>query len=528
MNTGAPASVTGVRPWHALLLGLTAATIGGCHALTEIVLVVDTDMEIPADVAQFVVTVEGATEMHMPLPVDLMVPGNLPATLGLLPATNGSDAPLSVTVEAYSQEGPRVLMQTAQTRFVPNERRMLRMVLSVSCLPVTCDADQTCQNGACVSIDQPAGSLSAWTGTVPDRPSRPSIIPVVGQSVWASGWHSAATEGTTLYAWGENQEGQLGTGNTQNGRIRRAVMKVQAPMSVGLGQKHSCICDGRNQAYCWGLNHDGELGLGNTSSPHMLPTAVPGVNDCMQIAGGDLHTCAIRNGGTVSCWGKNSYGQVGQTAGASVLAPVSVPGLAGIVQLGGGDGYTCALRDDKMVLCWGYNNSGQLGDGTMSAHAIPALVNGMNDVAEIAVGRTHACARQTSGMVWCWGGGSSGQLGNGTSTLFAVTPVLVTGLTDATQVVAGHMHSCALSKSTGVSCWGANNLGQLGVGTADSSNVPIHVPDLFEVTSLAGGSEHNCARHTDTKVSCWGANDVNQLGDGTTTNRKTPVTVAGF
>ncbi|MEO7669049.1 MAG: hypothetical protein ABIW57_06905, partial [Polyangia bacterium] len=314
MNTGAPSSVTGVRPWHALLLGLTAATAGGCHALTEIVLVVDTDMEIPDDVAQFVVKVEGATGMYGPFPVDLTVAGNLPSTLGLVPATDGSNALLSVTVEAYSQEGPRVLMQTARTRFVPNERRMLRMVLSVSCLPVTCDADQTCQNGACVPIDQPEGSLSAWTGSVPARPRRPPVFPVVGRSVWASGWHSAATEGTTLYAWGENSDGQLGTGNTQNGRIRRSVMRVQGPLSVGLGQKHSCICDGRHKAYCWGLNRDGELGTGNTTS-QQLPTVVPGVDDCVQIAGGDLHTCAIRTGGKVSCLGKNTFGQLGQPAG---------------------------------------------------------------------------------------------------------------------------------------------------------------------------------------------------------------------
>ena len=174
MNARAPAppSATGVRLWPAVLLALTAAAAGGCHVLTEIVLVIDTDMEVPADVAQFVVTVDGAAGMYGPLPVDLTVTENLPATLGLRPATEGSNAPLSVTVDAYSQDGPRVLMQTARTRFVPNERRMLRMVLSVSCLPVTCEADQTCQNGACVSSDLPADSLSVWSGIVPSRPQR--------------------------------------------------------------------------------------------------------------------------------------------------------------------------------------------------------------------------------------------------------------------------------------------------------------------------------------------------------------------
>ena len=226
----------------------------------------------------------------------------------------------------------------------------------------------------------------------------------------------------------------------------------------------------------------------------------------VQIAGGDMHTCAIRTGGTVYCWGRNSSGQVGQTAGAPVLVPASVPGLTGVVQLGGGDGYTCALREDKMVLCWGFNNSGQLGDGTTGSHAIPTLVSGWMTWRRLPWGgHTPVPARQAA-----WFGAGEVVLPGSSETApwpSPTHPVLVTGLTDAMQVVAGHLHSCALSKDrAGVFCWGDNNVGQLGVGaTPDSSNVPMRVPDLFEVSSLAGGSEHNCARHTGTVVSCWGA-----------------------
>ena len=505
-----------------VMLGLAAP---GCEPLTQIVLVVDTDMNVPYDLDKLAITIEGT-----PPGRTFMIPANgFPLTLGMVPATKDTVTPVTVTIAATVLDAP-VLTEKVHTEFVPDQSRMMRIVLSTACLPVTCDVSETCEAGVCQPIDRPGTSLPAWSGAAPARPPPPPPGDIVGQSVWASGWHSAAIQGTTLYAWGENNVGQLGTGNTTNAKVRRPVLKVQAPLSsVGLGQKHSCICDRFHQAFCWGANDNGQLGLGNLVQ-QTVATAVPGVVDCTQIAGADFHTCAIRQGGTVWCWGRNAFGQLGQPAGAVISVPQMVPGLIDVLEVAGGDGYTCVLQKDKTVSCWGNNNAGQLGDGTTVTRATPATVAGLTDVVEVAVGRVHACARQSAGTVWCWGSNERGQLGNGTQTASSV-PVAVVGLIDAAQVVAGHQHSCALtSGSSTISCWGNNSSGQLGVGATPAfSNVPSVVPGLYKVTSMAAGSEYTCARHSGgTDLSCWGDNLVNQLGDGSATTRRTPVSVAGF
>jgi alpha-tubulin suppressor-like RCC1 family protein len=297
---------------------------------------------------------------------------------------------------------------------------------------------------------------------------------------------------------------------------------------VGLGQLHSCICDQAKQAWCWGRNKEAQLGTGDVT-PSLIPTPVPALVDCEQIAGGAHHTCALRTDKTVWCWGQNTDGQTGQPAGAAlVMTPQMVPGLSDVAEVQCGEMYTCARKADGTILCWGRNESGQLGDGTMTARSTPAPVSNLTtDIAELAAGRFFACVRHTSGQISCWGNNSNGQLGVATPATSSV-PVPINGITDALQVTASHQHACVIHRATGVvSCWGGNLAGQLGDGTMTNSLTPVDVVQIVGVTSVAAGAQHTCASHSK-GVSCWGDNLVNQLGDGGTTNRSRPVTVSGF
>jgi alpha-tubulin suppressor-like RCC1 family protein len=261
----------------------------------------------------------------------------------------------------------------------------------------------------------------------------------------------------------------------------------------------------------------------------MVPTQVPNVTDCAQIAGGAQHVCVVRKAGTVACWGSNASGQGGQApAGSPTLtSPTTVAGLGDVAELKAGEKYSCARKNDMTVWCWGDNGFGQLGDGTTSNHATPAPVGGLGaDIVEIAAGRFSVCARHANGKASCWGQNDYGQLGNGTTTNSGV-PVDVAGVADATQLALGITHACVLRRSGVVSCWGGNMNGQLGIGTTTTSPVVVDVKDLTSVTSIAAGSVHTCARHA-AGLACWGENVVNQLGDGTTTDRWSPVSVAGF
>jgi alpha-tubulin suppressor-like RCC1 family protein len=167
---------------------------------------------------------------------------------------------------------------------------------------------------------------------------------------------------------------------------------------------------------------------------------------------------------------------------------------------------------------------------------------------EISLGDLHSCALDSHGSVVCWGDNRVGQLGTGSIVgpddcsdpnlvhpACAKTPVAVSSLTGVSYITAGNAHTCALLVDGTVKCWGANNYGQLGIGTTTGpatcymgeacSPTPVSVPNLAGVIAISAGASHTCAVLSDGSVRCWGWNIYGQLGDGTTQDSATPVAV---
>jgi hypothetical protein len=249
------------------------------------------------------------------------------------------------------------------------------------------------------------------------------------------------------------------------------------------------------------------------------------------VVAGTAHTCVLTTAGGVLCWGANSSGQLGDGTTAGRPLPTPVSGLtAGVAAIAAGNAHACAVTTSGGVKCWGLNLEGQLGDGTTSNQPAPVDVAGLGSgVAAATAGNFHTCALTAAGGVKCWGRNADGELGDGTTTR-RLTAVDVSGQANwISAVVAGSEHTCALTRTGAVRCWGANYNGQLGNGGTSPRRIPGDVPGFGGgATAIAAGHAHTCAVMATGSLSCWGWNFDGQLGDGTTQDRLTGTPVVGL
>jgi hypothetical protein len=282
-----------------------------------------------------------------------------------------------------------------------------------------------------------------------------NAVPMMGAGLAASGFSDfvdarpwgrydvGLRAGGTLvfYAWNAdaNTAGVFGDGTTTAtvGEIRTvpgittAVAFASYLDDFSSSPSHVCAILGPSGSVsCWGDDLAGELGIGGApgGSAVTTPTAValPPSETALSIAAGRLFTCVATASRNVYCWGDNSSGQVGSTAGGSFTTPVQVSGVTGALGVTARLDFACAWLIDGTVQCWGDNSVGQLGNGTLGPSSPPGPVSGLTNVARVSAGSQHACALRKDGTVACWGSSYDGQVGAG-----------LTGLVSAPQPVQG-------------------------------------------------------------------------------------------
>jgi alpha-tubulin suppressor-like RCC1 family protein len=321
------------------------------------------------------------------------------------------------------------------------------------------------------------------------------------RQVSAGSVHSLAVAADdTVYGWGENEYGQLGFDPHAPGSGIHSASPVPVPVAglsevtrVAGGYQHSLALRSDGTVWAWGDNQYGQLGDGTRFDRH-VPAPVHGISGVVAIAAGSHHNLALRSDGTVWAWGANYTGQLGDGIPINHLMPVVVPGLRDVVAIDAGAIHSIALRSFahpvlNEVLAWGDNGSGQLGDGTQVDRDRPTRVWAAGGVTAIAAGANHSLAATYTGRVLAWGSNFDGRLGDGTQDR-RLTPVSVVGLTGVSAVTAGDFFSAALRGDGTVWTWGDNQLGQLGDGTQGRRLTPVRVPGLGGVTEISAGSSH--------------------------------------
>ena len=369
----------------------------------------------------------------------------------------------------------------------------------------------------------------AVTAAAAATPATPPPAPLVVTQLAAGFRHTCALRSDgTVWCWGDNTTGQLGDATTTQALTPVRVVGITTATQITTGFRHSCALLADNNVRCWGDNSQAQLGTGAITAPRLTPVQTVNITTATQLGTGWDHTCAVLADGTIRCWGSNSSRELGVFTFAGLIpTPVQTQGITTATQITGGNQHTCALLADRTVRCWGSNYRGRLGAVT-SNNALFGTPN-ISTATQVTAGTRHACALLADRTVRCWGDNEQGQMGDGSPTDLAgrPTPVQTLGISTATQLAAGDQHTCAVLADRTVLCWGRNDAGALGNGDAVTPrSTPVQTQGITSAVQLAAGSGHTCALLADRTVRCWGFNNLGQLGDGTATNRLTPVTVA--
>lgn len=381
-----------------------------------------------------------------------------------------------------------------------------------------------------------------------------------------------------LVCWGNQANGRLANGTTAAGNITvpTFVSGVSSATKVSAGWDHACARNSSNQIYCWGGNAYGQLGVGNTTdSGTPQPVSVSIATD---ISTGLFYSCGIGSGGSAFCWGDGASGKLGNGSGASATLPVaarsgtlfdsiqagnnttcareisagdlicwgaayngilgdgepktqsyngvtpSLPGPATHISLGLNSTVACAVSNTKPY-CWGTNPYGVLGNGLMSAQPVTA-VKPDPGFTKVSLGRG-GCGIRATGQLMCWGPNHLNDtprstLGDG-SLIARNSPVYIDPGTSYIEVSVGYSHSCGITSSMQLKCWGYNALGALGIGSLVDSPTPVLVGNNYAKVSV--GDDSTCAIESSGSLQCWGSNSFGQVGDGTVVDRTTPVAV---
>lgn len=372
--------------------------------------------------------------------------------------------------------------------------------------------------------------------------------------------------------WGLGSSGQLGSGSTANigstaAQVGGAIPFVnlgtgRTATALAAGINHTCAILDNSTLKCWGSNTYGQLGMGNTtaygSGAGQMGDSLPTVNLGTGRTPSKLYafgyvTCVILDNSATKCFGRNTYGQLGQndtisrgTSPAQMgdgLLAINLGSGRTATKISGGLDFTCALLDNSTVKCFGRSNNGQTGyeqtgnkgdvAGSMAA-LVAVNVGTGRTVTDISSFYSHTCVILDNSTMKCWGRNQSGQLGLGHTTTMgnavstmgdSLGTVPLTSFTPV-KIWTGRQWTCAANASSNVRCWGYNFYGQLLVGSTTNLGdgagevaalANINYGTGVTMSSVSAGYYFGCGITTGNRIKCFGAATNNALLNASTT-----------
>jgi alpha-tubulin suppressor-like RCC1 family protein len=398
----------------------------------------------------------------------------------------------------------------------------------------------------------------------------PSVTPYARVLKMSAGEHTCIIKNDgelagrgSLWCWGDNTFGELGIGTTSYSEEPQQVLldeanadKIKDDWSyVSAGSVHTCAIKGLGNLFCWGYNNNNQLGFDSSIIQSLKPIQVGVAQNLPQgwtkVEVGDFHSCGLREKGTDSnalyCWGDNLHGQIGNSLSGSnqkQITPFQIPGSPNWVDIALGDFHTCGTKKDPATgsytaWCWGTRFNGQIGDGSVTGNVVtPAEVPLPNPTEQnligwtrIATGRKNTCAIRTvtstnslKNSIWCWGSNKYGQLGinDKTVTQLSIPQQEASLAIDWIDVKSYSDTVCAQKKTKDIYCWGSNDTGQVGNGTASDTPVLENVTAIFSEGIVYKnwllfdvGDNHACGLKPNNKMYCWGSRSKTTLGKST-------------
>jgi len=385
------------------------------------------------------------------------------------------------------------------------------------------------------------------------QPLNPNLASASGsplrfQSVAAGDYFSLAlsTDGN-IYSWGDNAKGQLGDGTTNSRTSPGPVSTVNfgsltfSAIAAGTDFALALRVDGT--VFAWGNNFNGQLGDG-TGANKSLPTQLASALTFSHISAGSNFSIALTETGKAYSWGANQNGQLGDNSTTMRTSPVEVSGGLTFSQVSAGLNHVVAISSDGLLYSWGLETYGRLGQGNplvgaITPGAVVTTLVGSRTFSAVAAGSLWSIALDSNGTAFSWGSNYNGVLGigvTGTTSDSESEPVAVDSNLSFSAITAGRFHSVATNRSGQLYAWGDHQEGKIGDGTSTLRNSPTGASTqssglaTFSAVSAGVGiqANHTLALSSEGVLYSWGWNAYGQLGNSTTTSVNVPTALPDY